>query len=51
MKRRDFLKTSAAAAGMVGSLAGSAALATIDAEVQRPTHPGDNRPADYLHRV
>ncbi len=55
MKRRDFLKTSAAAAGMAGSLTSLKALATgenpsppsVSAGAEQP----DNRPADYLRRA
>jgi hypothetical protein len=56
MKRRDFLKTSAAAAGLVGTLTIDPAQAA--AEGDPPTTPEqtgaplkDNRPAEYLHRV
>src|SRR5450631_938840 len=48
MKRRDFLKTGAAAAGMAGALTISPMLAEAESKSQPP---GDNRPADYLHRV
>jgi hypothetical protein len=51
MKRRDFLKTSAAAAGLVGSLTLSPELAAAEAESQSTLEHSDNRPADYLHRV
>ena len=47
MKRRDLLKTSVAAAGLMGALETSPAL---DAE-QTGAPPVDNRPAEYLHRV
>ena len=51
MKRRDFLKTSAAV-GLVGSLKFSPALAAAE---NNSTGSGassaDNRPAEYLHRV
>jgi len=47
MKRRDLLKTSVAAAGLMGALETSPAL---DAE-QTGAPPADNRPAEYLHRV
>jgi len=52
MKRRDFLKTSAAAAGLVGSfkLAPMLAAAETDSPVTGAP-PADNRPADYLRRV
>ncbi len=56
MKRRDFLKTSAATAGMVGTLAIEPTLATAESDPQsRSEQSGaprtDNRPAEYLHRV
>ncbi len=51
MKRRDFLKTSAAAAGMVGSLTVSPALAAAESNPPKPADHRDNRPAEYLHRV
>jgi len=51
MKRRDFLKTGAAAAGMVGSLAVSPALAGAESNPSKPGDHRDNRPAEYLHRV
>lgn len=48
MKRRDLLKTSVAAAGLIGAAA--------EGDPQRPSEhttapPADNRPAEYLHRV
>src|ERR1017187_1882483 len=56
MKRRDFLKTSAAAAGLVGSLKIAPMLAAAESDPpktsgQTGAPPTDNRPADYLHRV
>jgi hypothetical protein len=52
MKRRDFLKTSAAAAGLVGSLKISPLLAAAESEsTNTGVPPADNRPAEYLHRV
>ena len=53
MKRRDFLKTSAAAAGLVGSLKIAPMLAAAESDPQTSTGapPTDNRPAEYLHRV
>ncbi len=49
MKRRDFLKTGAATAGMVGTLSINSALAEAENDGQNPAK--DNRPAEYLHRV
>ncbi len=52
MKRRDFLKTSAAAAGLVGSLRISPALAAAgDDSKKAAAVAADNRPAAYLGRV
>src|ERR1017187_7830071 len=56
MRRRDLLKTSAAAAGLMGSLKISPMLAEADSDPQKtPEQTGapltDNRPAEYLHRV
>ncbi len=56
MKRRDLLKTSAAVAGLMGSLEISptrAATQSLPAKASEPTGapPVDNRPAEYLHRV
>jgi alpha-L-fucosidase 2 len=52
MKRRDFLKTSAAAAGLVGSLKFSPALAAAENNSNGSgASSADNRPAEYLHRV
>jgi alpha-L-fucosidase 2 len=55
MKRRDFLKTSGAAAGLVGTIGASSAL-TADGRQQATnagmgTPLGDNRPAAYLRRA
>lgn len=50
MKRRDFLKTSAAA-GLVGALTIESAQAVAEDDAHAETPPKDNRPADYLHRV
>jgi len=56
MKRRDFLKTGAAAAGLAGSLKIAPMLAAAESEPQKPSGqtgapPADNRPAEYLKRV
>ena len=56
MKRRDFLRTSGAAAGLMGSLKASPALAAAEDAPQQPTQqgtapPADNRPSEYLRRV
>ncbi len=51
MKRRDFLKTSAATAGLVGTLTIEPMLGTAQNDAQAGTPPKDNRPAEYLHRV
>ena len=56
MKRRDFLKTGAAAAGLVGTLTIDPMLAGAEGESQTKAEqagarPTDNRPAEYLHRV
>ncbi len=52
MKRRDFLKASAAAAGLVGSLKISPALVAAENESKKAgALSADNRPAEYLHRV
>ena len=52
MKRRDFLKTGAAAAGLVGSLKIAPMLAATEGDSERiGTPPADNRPAEYLRRV
>ena len=55
MKRRDFLKTSAAAAGLAGSLTPLQALKAGEmpgtVSDSTATAPADDRPADYLRRV
>ena len=56
MKRRDFLKTGAAAAGLAGTLTIEPMLAAAESESkttsgQTGAPPEDNRPAEYLHRV
>ncbi|HKO20729.1 MAG TPA: glycoside hydrolase N-terminal domain-containing protein, partial [Acidobacteriaceae bacterium] len=56
MKRRDFLKTSAAAAGLFGSLEISQTLAAAEGDPpgnseQSGVPLADNRPPEYLHRV
>lgn len=56
MKRRDFLKTSAAAAGLVGTLTIKPALANAEGDPSKTSEQTgasleDNRPAEYLHRV
>lgn len=56
MKRRDFLKTSVAAAGLMGSLATSPAQVAAEDDPEKSpeqkTAPEiENRPAEYLHRV
>src|ERR1017187_1976980 len=56
MRRRDLLKTSAAAAGLMGSLKISPMLAEADSDPQKTSEQTgapltDNRPAEYLHRV
>ena len=52
MKRRDFLKTSAAAVGVVGSLKIAPMLAAAESDSAKTgAPPADNRPAEYLHRV
>ena len=56
MKRRDLLKTSAAAAGLMGSLEISPTLAAAESDPQKTSEQTgaqltDNRPAEYLHRV
>lgn len=50
MKRRDFLKASAAA-GLAGSLTAPPAPAAVERESKKSTGHGDNRPAEYLRRV
>ena len=56
MKRRDFLKTSGTAAGLVGALNVSSALAAAEGEPQATAtragaRPVDNRPARYMRRA
>jgi len=56
MKRRDFLKTGAAAAGLAGTLTIEPMLAAAESESKSTSEqtgapPKDNRPAEYLHRV
>lgn len=52
MKRRKFVKTSAAAAGLVGTMEISPILAATEQESPQTGIPSaDNRPADYLNRV
>ncbi|HEV2324209.1 MAG TPA: glycoside hydrolase N-terminal domain-containing protein [Terracidiphilus sp.] len=56
MKRRDFLKTSAAAAGLLGPLDITRALAVVQGDPQHASEQNgspvtDNRPPEYLHRV
>lgn len=55
MKRRDFLKTSAAAAGLMGSLKISPLPAAAESDLTKKSGltapPTDNRPAEYLHRA
>jgi len=52
MKRRKFVKTSAVAAGLVGTLEISPLLAAAEKESPETGVPAaDNRPAEYLDRV
>ena len=56
MKRRDLLKTSAAAAGLIGSLEISPMPAAAQSDPPKApgktgAPPADNRPAEYLRRV
>ncbi len=52
MKRRDFIKAGAVAAGAVGSLKILPGLAAVESESSNTGAPSaDNRPAEYLHRV
>jgi alpha-L-fucosidase 2 len=55
MKRRDFLKTSAVAAGLAGTLEAFGPVAASESSSSVPAPAGatkgDNRPADYLRRV
>jgi len=51
MKRRDFLKTSAVAAGFLGSLQVPTALGAEGGSGKTGTPAKDNRPAEYLRRA
>ncbi len=53
MKRRDFIKTGAVAAGIAGSLKFLPSLTAAESDSQKPPAPGagDNRSADYLRRA
>jgi alpha-L-fucosidase 2 len=52
MKRRQFVKTSTAAASLLGTLEISPLIAAADKESPEPGVPtADNRPAEYLDRV
>lgn len=52
MKRRKFVRTSAVAAGLVGTIELSPILAAAEQESSKTGGPsGDNRPAEYLNRV
>jgi len=56
MKRRDFLRTSGAATGLMGPLKASPKLAADESEPKETSEQTgapltDNRPAEYLHRV
>lgn len=53
MKRREFIKTGAVAAGLVGSLKFLPSLAAAESDSPKPPTPdaGDNRSADYLRRA
>jgi alpha-L-fucosidase 2 len=51
MKRRDFLKTSAAAAGMLGAFAIDAEYAAVGQTAAADTALQDNRPPEYLRRA
>jgi len=52
MKRRNFVKTSAAAVGLIGSMEISPLLAATGNESQNSGRPQtDNRPEDYLNHV
>jgi alpha-L-fucosidase 2 len=52
MKRRNFVKTSAAVAGLIGSMEISPLLAATEKESTKKVKPSaDNRPAEYLKRV
>lgn len=53
MKRRDFLKTGAVAAGIAGSLKLLPSLAAAESDSPKPAAPGhgENRSADFLRRA
>ncbi len=52
MRRRDFIKTSAVAIGVAGSLKALPSLGAADGNAPSPAAaPADNRSADYLRRV
>ena len=52
MKRRNFVKKSAAAAGLVGTVEISPMFAAVEQESPQTGAPsGDNRPAEYLKRA
>src|ERR1035441_2545307 len=53
MKRRDFIKTGAVAAGIAGSLKFLPSLAAAESDSQTPSEKmtGENRSADYLRRA
>ncbi len=53
MRRRDFIKTGAVAAGLAGSLKLLPSLTAAESESQKPPARGaeDNRSADYLRRA
>jgi alpha-L-fucosidase 2 len=56
MKRRDFLKTSAVAAGLAGTLTMEPMLGEAESDPRKtsgstPASLHDNRPTTYLHRV
>ena len=51
MKRRDFLKTSAATAGLVGTLTLEPMIGAAESVAQTGRPPKDNRPPAYLRRV
>jgi hypothetical protein len=52
MKRRNFVKTSVATAGLFGSMEVLPSFTTVEKESQKKGEPlTDNRPAEYLKRV
>ena len=53
MKRRDFIKTGAVAAGLAGSLKFLPSLKAAESDSPKPPAPsaGENRSADYLRRA